>query len=220
MTVEWFGGSSRGLSRSTLGIMLLVVLTLTMTAGVAFPSPQPAANSLTIADDHGPDRIVGGPRFDEIFGYLGDDRVRAGAGPDFVDGGRGDDVLRFGSGDRGDHGTAGPGNDIIFGGPGPDFISDQSGRDRGHGGLGGDFFRVSTGVDHMYGGPGGDGFMSLGDGQRDRIACGRGRDTASWDNRREMLLDRTSGCETQGIGIPKSELLPPRRVPRVVAAGL
>ena len=115
---------------------------------------------------------TGGTR-DRILGGDGDDQIEALLGPDAVFGQDGDDRLvgeAAGAerpGPRGNPGEAdtlsgGAGNDHLIGGYGPDRITGGSGIDRISGGDENDTIGVR-------------------DGSRDKVRCGRGRDTVTAD---------------------------------------
>jgi hypothetical protein len=101
---------------------------------------------------------------DQLAGKDGDDEIRGLGGPDYIYGGPGNDTIYSGPGD--DEGVFGQeGDDIIYGGPGHDWI------------LSG-----GPGEDVIYGGPGDDlELLGAGDGRRDEIYCGNGRDTYTAD---------------------------------------
>src|SRR5215204_7066174 len=121
--------------------------------------------------------LLGTDKPDLMAGEKGDDEVRGLGGKDDVMGGLGDDVI-YGGADNdsliGD-GTGEDGNDIIYGGPGDDGSRGMEGEDVIYGGPGDD--KLDGGPsDAVYGGrgqllPGG------GDGQRDKLYCGEGRDS-------------------------------------------
>jgi N-acetylglucosamine-6-sulfatase len=103
----------------------------------------------------------------------GNDRRNSLVGTKFFDyicGFGGPDRIRAGAGD--DRISAGPGGDVVFGWTGEDVIEGGRGSDRILGGAGGDTIRER-------------------DGSRDRVRCGRGRDTAIVDR-----FDIVSSCET------------------------
>ena len=79
---------------------------------------------------------------------------------------------------------AGPGNDVIYGGPdGESPLIGEEGDDVIYGGTGPDWvLKGSEGNDVIYGGPGNDvGLLGGGDGQRDKLYCGKGRDKYTAD---------------------------------------
>jgi hypothetical protein len=124
---------------------------------------------------------------DYLAGEKGDDEVRGLGGSDDVEGGPGNDILYGGPGD--DSGFGDDGDDVIYGGPGDDCnLSGGDGNDVIYGGPGDDscsdaYLRGDKGEDVIYAGPGDDtelnvsGVMNHGDGQRDELYCGEGRDT-------------------------------------------
>ena len=170
--------------------------------------------------------LKGTDKTDELAGEKGDDEVRSLGGKDFVLGGPGNDVIYGGPGDdvslNGD-GREENGNDIIYGGPGDDdvnvFITGDDGNDVIYGGPGDDKLKGWEGEDVIYGGPGDDkldggpsdavlGGGELlpggGDGQRDKLYCGEGRDSYFAD--KEDYVD--SSCEVKlpnSLRFPKGE---------------
>jgi Ca2+-binding RTX toxin-like protein len=79
---------------------------------------------------------------------------------------------------------AGPGKDVIYGGPGGESpLIGEEGDDVIYGGTGHDWvLKGSEGNDVIYGGPGNDvGLLGGGDGQRDKLYCGKGRDKYTAD---------------------------------------
>src|SRR5215203_4984419 len=149
--------------------------------------------------------LKGTDKTDELAGEKGDDEVRSLGGKDFVLGGPGNDVIYGGPGDdvslNGD-GREENGNDIIYGGPGDDdvnvFITGDDGNDVIYGG---------PGDDKLDGGPsdavlgGGELLPGGGDGQRDKLYCGEGRDSYTAD--KEDYVD--SSCE---VKLPNSLRFP------------
>jgi len=84
----------------------------------------------------------------------------------------------------------GSGNDIIYGGPGDDA-----------------YLTGSEGKDVIYGGPGDDTKLDeAGDGQRDKVYCGEGRDSY-WADKVDYV---SSSCE---VKLPNS-LRGPDKVPK------
>ena len=167
--------------------------------------------------------LLGTDKPDELAGEKGDDEVRGLGGKDFIMGGPGNDVI-YGGADNdslnGD-GREENGNDIIYGGPGDDdvnvFIIEDDGNDVIYGGPGDDKLKGWEGEDVIYGGPGDDkldggpsdalfgGPGKLlpggGDGQRDKLYCGEGRDSYFAD--KEDYVD--SSCE---VKLPNSLRFP------------
>jgi hypothetical protein len=166
----------------------------------------------------GPDVFRGGPGNDTLrgrggddtlSGELGADRLEGGAGADLLSGDplQGDgyytpiiklrrDVLRGGSGDDllSDTGgsnllVGGSGDDLLRGGVGADRLLGASGVDQIEGGAGRDTLRGGAGLDRFAGGAGADRIFAR-DGLPERVACGRGRDTARVDAK-----DRVRACE-------------------------
>jgi hypothetical protein len=166
--------------------------------------------------------LLGTDKVDDLLaGEKGDDEVRGLGGRDDVMGGPGNDVI-YGGADNdsliGD-GRDEDGNDIIYGGPGDDSnLNGTAGNDVIHGGPGDDAsLRGMEGEDVLHGGPGDDkldggpseavygGPGKLlpggGDGQRDEIRCGEGRDSYFAD--KEDYVD--GSCE---VRLPNSLRFP------------
>ena len=94
-------------------------------------------------------------------------------GDDLLAGEKGDDEVRGLGGS--DDVMGGPGNDIIYGGPDDDNLRGMEGEDVLYGGPGDD--KLDGGPsDAVLGGPG-ELLPGGGDGQRDKIYCGEGRDS-------------------------------------------
>jgi RTX calcium-binding nonapeptide repeat (4 copies) len=108
----------------------------------------------------------GGPGADELIGRSGEDALDGGSGPDLIVGNGGADSLE---GEQG--------NDQIAGGPGRDRIVPERGRDVVAAGAGNDL-------------------VSVADGDRDDVRCGRGRDRVDVDRR-----DEIRGCERVTFGM-------------------
>lgn len=104
----------------------------------------------------GTDRLAGEDGEDEVRGLGGGDTVEGGLCDDEVYGGSGDDSV-MGSGAMD---TDEQGNDVIRGESGDDFVLHGGNRE-----------------DVLYGGDGEDLLDAGGDGQRDRLYCGNGRDS-------------------------------------------
>src|SRR5215218_9114149 len=111
----------------------------------------------------GPDGLAGEKGDDEIRGLGGSDAVLGGPGNDTIYGGPGDDEAL----------TGWEGDDVIYGGPGDDKLD---------GGP----------SDALFGGPG-KLLPGGGDGQRDKLYCGEGRDSYFAD--KEDYVD--SSCEVK-----------------------
>ena len=125
------------------------------------------------------DRLIGGFGNDRLHGQSGADRINAERGRDRVNGGSSNDVISAGS--SGDRVAGDQGNDRINGNSGNDSLSGNSGNDRISG---------STGADRLSGNGGND-RINARDGRRDRVNCGRGRDSVVADR-----ADRVSrNCE-------------------------
>ena len=115
------------------------------------------------------DRLIGGFGNDRLHGQSGSDRINAERGRDRVNGGSSNDVISAGS--SGDRVAGDQGNDRINGNSGSDSLSGNSGNDRITG---------SSGLDRLSGNSGND-RISARDGRRDRVNCGRGRDSVVAD---------------------------------------
>lgn len=111
----------------------------------------------------------GSARGETLRGTAGDDRL-LGLG--------GNDLLK---------GLAGA--DCLYGGTGSDRLEGGTGNDDLNGGSGNDVLRGDKGTDGFRGNAGNDRIIAT-DGRRERIDCGKGRDTATVDRR-----DRVRGCE-------------------------
>ena len=104
--------------------------------------------------------LSGTDKHDTLAGEDGEDEIRGLGTGDFIFGGPGNDVIYGGAG-RDNPLVGDEGDDVIYGGDGDDAV------------LIGD-----EGNDVIYGGPGDD--IELhgdGDGQRDKLYCGEGRDS-------------------------------------------
>jgi Ca2+-binding RTX toxin-like protein len=173
--------------------------------------------------------LKGTDKGDLLAGEKGDDEVRGLGGKDLIFGGDGTDLI-YGGADNdsliGD-GTGGLGNDIIYGGPGDDGnLNGDFGNDVIYGGPGDDGSRGMEGEDVIYGGPGddkldggpsdavytGEVLRGGGDGQRDEIYCGEGRDSY-WADKEDYV---DSSCE---VKLPNS-LRFPRDSTTPVAVGV
>ena len=157
---------------------------------------------LLLGTDKGDDLLAGEKGDDEVRSLGGRDNVMGGPGNDVIYGGadndsligdgrdeNGNDIIYGGSGDDNNlNGTAG--NDVIYGGPGDDAsLRGMEGEDVLYGGPGDD--KLDGGPSEaVYGGPG-ELLPGGGDGQRDEIHCGEGRDSYFAD--KEDYVD--SSCE-------------------------
>ena len=110
--------------------------------------------------EKGDDELRGHGEYDEIYGGAGSDEVRGFGNLDDLFGGAGSDVLYGGS-------ELPPGGDFVWGDEGDDVIYGGDGNDYGFGG---------DGADVIYGGDGNDNLGESGDGQRDKLYCGKGKD--------------------------------------------
>ena len=154
--------------------------------------------------------LLGTDKPDLLAGEKGDDEVRGLGGSDDVMGGLGNDVL-YGGADNdsliGD-GTGENGNDVIYGGPGDDGSRGMEGEDVIYGG---------PGDDKLDGGPSeavytGEVLRGGGDGQRDKIYCGEGRDSY-WADKEDYV---SSSCE---VKLPNSLRFPKDATTPVAAGG-
>lgn len=137
------------------------------------------------------DVFTGWRRALTISGGRGDDRL-TGRGRDDLNGNSGNDVLR--AGPRGMTSLVGGyGNDLLVSAGSSDYLAGGYGSDRLIGGGGNDFESGGAGRDVLSGGAGNDRIVSRERGsQRDRVACGPGRDTVIAD-RRDVVDPRS--CE-------------------------
>lgn len=119
------------------------------------------------------DKLAGEDGEDEVHGLGGDDTLEGGVGDDQVFGGPGDDnMMGAGAMDSDELG-----DDALHGGPGRDDLSGDRGDDVLHGDGGDDHaLHGGDGEDVLYGGEGDDLLLAFGDGQRDELYCGDGRD--------------------------------------------
>ena len=231
MTVESVCGIAVGLSGPRNRGALLVV-SLTIVAGVALLLPTPTANAERFVGTDREDAIFGTARPDRILARGGDDNVFAGAGADIVRGGSGGDTVRMGSPKpavwkRMEFANGGPGTDVLLGTgardrlngggasdllvgrSGADVLTDGDGPDDLDGDLGRDLIRLKGGGrDRAEGGPQGDVFIVFPDGSEDRIKCGPGRDAVAFRFRREVI-DQTTDCEKQVVGPTRRQILRP-----------
>jgi len=120
----------------------------------------------------------GGPCSNPIVGTNGPDLLEGTPGGDLIVGRRGNDRI-FGRG----------GDDCLEGEGGRDRLSGGSGDDRIDGGRGDDRINAKGGKDRVFGGRGDD-RIDAKDGKRDRIDCGRGRDSVEADR-----VDKLRNCE-------------------------
>jgi Ca2+-binding RTX toxin-like protein len=144
--------------------------------------------------DH--DRVDGGNGDDALFGDAGQDLLQGGAGNDLGRGGTGFDELDGGEGD--DHLLGEDDSDALQGGAGGDRLEGGGAADRVAGGSGADVLLAgggndivtdSAGRNKVDAGSGAD-VISVRNGARDTVRCGKGRDRVSADR-----FDKLSGCE-------------------------
>jgi hypothetical protein len=150
--------------------------------------------------------LLGTDKNDKLAGLEGDDEIRALGGRDDIFGGSGNDVIYGGPGKDATLGD--DGNDIIYGGPGDDYnLTGLYGSDVIHGGPGDDtYLRGSYSEDVIYGGPGDDTKLEVrGDGQRDKLYCGEGRDTY-WADKVDYVA---SSCEVKLANSARGPSEPP-----------
>jgi hypothetical protein len=104
--------------------------------------------------------LAGTDKADKLDGKDGDDEIRSLGGADgLISGGAGNDVIYGGPGDD-DPLWGAEGNDVVYGGDGDDGLEE-----------------VGGGADVFYGGDGDDSITAWADGQRDKIYCGKGKDS-------------------------------------------
>ncbi|HEV2786362.1 MAG TPA: calcium-binding protein, partial [Solirubrobacteraceae bacterium] len=177
------------------------------------------------------ERLMGSLAGDEIFGFGGNDTIRGFAGRDCIDGQAGDDALRGDDdndkvigGSGADRVSGGDDRDELFGGSGSDRLDGDTENDMIAGGFGNDRVLGSAGNDRLFGEAGTDRILGGGgrniidggtgndsidarNGERDRIACGTGRDRVRADR-----FDRLNSCEKVSYGgkITNRGALPPR----------
>ena len=122
---------------------------------------------------------------DMLDGLDGDDEIRGLGAKDQLIGGKGSDVIYGGPGKdflKGSPYTARDpvkSKDVLYGGPGNDTLDDplDGGDDVLYGGDGNDRLSAGKGEDVLYGGDGNDLLTDFdGDGQRDKLNCGKGKD--------------------------------------------
>jgi hypothetical protein len=161
------------------------------------------AQDLVITGTDGNDVINGSPAAEAIYAGAGNDVVNAGGGDDDLDGGPGADVLNGGDGSDSvayggvsgvdvsldsiaNDGTPGEGDNVggdvedVFGTDGADKLIGSPAANTIDAGAGDDRVSGGPGEDTLFGGDGDDVIDSR-DGQRDRVECGPGDDTATID---------------------------------------
>src|SRR5215218_3307226 len=154
--------------------------------------------------------LLGTEGLDGLAGEKGDDEIRGLGGSDTVLAGPGNDTIYGGPGDDESFISGEAGNDIIYGGPGDDKLKGWEGEDVIYGGPGDD--KLDGGPsDAVFGGPG-KLLPGGGDGQRDKIYCGEGRDSYFAD--KEDYVD--SSCE---VKLPNSLRFPKEATTPVAAGG-
>ncbi len=115
------------------------------------------------------DRLTGTAAGDLLRGLAGNDRIKGGRGADCLLGGLGRDTI-----------SGGKGGDVILGEAGDDRLMGRGGKDR---------IVAGPGRNRLFGAAGRDDLDAV-NGKRDRVNCGRGRDSARTDKR-----DRVRRCE-------------------------
>jgi hypothetical protein len=123
-------------------------------------APNPRHCSNVFAGTSKRDKLRGSKGSDRIAGGRGNDRLSGLGGADCISGGAGNDRISGGSG--ADALSGGAGNDTISGGSGKNKVSGGSGNDR----------------------------INVANGKKDRVNCGKGRDTVRADR-----VDVLTGCE-------------------------
>ncbi|GGN46764.1 Ca2+-binding RTX toxin-like protein [Actinoplanes campanulatus] len=104
----------------------------------------------------GTNKIIGGPRGENLFGGSGNDTIYGNGGNDYIYPDGGVNVIRGGIG--ADDLRGGPSTDYIYGDSGNDRIDPGAGNDVVRGGTGDDMFDEGTGRDILYGDEGSDSF--------------------------------------------------------------
>jgi Ca2+-binding RTX toxin-like protein len=145
------------------------------------------ATANTICGLRGNDTVDGLAGADTLFGDACNARTRAapalaaatGDGNDKLLGGDGDDKL-YGAGGN-DTLDGGKGNDQLYGGTGNDKLAGGAGNDTLDGGAGVNAFAAGDGRDKV----------NARNGKKERVDCGKGKDSASVDKG-----DKVVGCET------------------------
>ncbi|GIE78959.1 hypothetical protein Aph02nite_49090 [Actinoplanes philippinensis] len=148
---------------------------------------------LSIRAGSGTNKIVGGPRREDLYG--GDDRdtIYGNGGNDYIYPGYGSNVVYGGAGD--DDIRGGGDADLIYGEAGNDRIDPGAGNDWVRGGPGDDIFDEATGRDTLFGDDGSDSFYQGGwNGvARDTIHGGAG-----WDAVEYMARSRPVSADPDG----------------------
>jgi hypothetical protein len=173
------------------------------------------AQDVVLTGTDGNEVINGTAASEAIYGGAGDDTILAGGGDDDLDGGPGADLLSGGEGDDSvayggsasvdvsldlvaNDGAAGERDNVgvdvedVFAGDGDDKLVGSAGANTLDGGAGNDRITGGAGADTLFGGEGDD-FIDARDGQRDRVECGPGNDTAKVDR----IDDVSTDCETR-----------------------
>jgi YVTN family beta-propeller protein len=153
-----------------------------------------AKNPASLPAGSNPGQLAVSPAFatagaDLLTGTAGDNVICGLGGSDTIKGLGGDDAL-YGDRCGGRASAAGyragaaarAGHDLLVGGAGADRLFGGVGRDRLRGGPGKDRLRGGPGRDRLRGGAGRD-IIDARAGQRDRVHCGKGRDTVRADKR-------------------------------------
>jgi Ca2+-binding RTX toxin-like protein len=166
----------------------------------------------------GNDKLVGGPKADDlrgdsvcarahagndkIYGRGGNDKIYADAGADYVSAGDGNDWI-LGDSDCIDPGPTRAGNDEIYGGSGNDTLAGDAGADRLYGGYGNDALIGAAGRDRLEGGPGNDWLSGDVDDRTataDVLLGGSGRDAVRYSSyRRAVSVDLDGATGDDGL---------------------
>ena len=197
------------MKRAGLAATTLALLIAAPAAGaghhraLCFGEHATVSGDSTVLGTPGDDVIIAKPSNAIVQSGLGDDLICAEHGVQILDGGPGDDAIDAGTGSVFAYG--GPGDDLVKAGPGGDDIFDGPGADRYRGGRGKDlvyFDHAPSGVsanlrlggavisgvfDRFRGveGLSGSRFSDylIGDGARDEIAGGAGKDRCDGEAR-------------------------------------
>jgi len=165
----------------------------------------------------GSDKLVGGPKADDlrgdavcsrahagndkIYGRGGNDQIYADDGADYLSGGDGNDWI-FGDSDC-LNGPNRSGNDVIYGGNGNDTLQGDGANDTLYGGSGNDGLIGSAGRDRLEGGAGDDwltGDVDYRKAAADVLLGGSGRDSVDYSvYRRGVSVDLDGAAGDDGL---------------------
>lgn len=148
---------------------------------------------LSIRPGSGTNRVVGGPRREDLYGGDDNDTIYGGGGNDYIYPGYGTNVVYGGPGD--DNIKGGGNSDTIYGEAGNDRIDTGDGNDVARGGPGDDMFDEGTGRDTLYGDDGSDSFNEGGWNGVAREAIHGG---AGWDIVEYMARSRPVSADPDG----------------------